>query len=287
MSTGLDMYLRGADEAGLLGRFAGSPYVAGSYEEPVRSELQYLVTYVDPDLAASCAWWAELPQIARTADPATRAVVARVASDHRLPTPWHRYITYLSYDGAAAAPFEAGDHAPDLPEVVPAGPEHEGRIGSWLEVALSDAAFAHGVEDPRPPEDVVKSLLNHPGRASFVVLLDGAPAGHATVVCGEQDDVTGEPIAELLDILVEAPSADRRRATTALVAAAARHAVARRLPLIGNVVHTLTGEVDPGEQVVAALRSQGWCPDHVLWWLALGEPAEAAGTFAHREDTGR
>ncbi|CDR10629.1 hypothetical protein [Streptomyces iranensis] len=287
MSTGLDMYLRGAEEAGLLGRFAGSPYVAGSYEEPVRGELQYLVTYVDPDLAASCAWWAELPGIARTADPATRAVVARVPSDHRPPTPWHRYLTYLSYHGAAAVPAEAGDHAPDLPEVVPARPEHEGLIVAWLGVALSNAALCHGAEDARPQEDVLKSLLDHPGRASFVVLLDGAPAGHATVFCDERDDVTGEPIAELFDILVEAPPADRRRATMALVSAAARHAGARRLPLIGNVVHTLTGEVDPGERVVAALRSQGWRPDHVMWWLALDEPTRAAGTSAHREDTGR
>ena len=286
MSTVSDSYLRGAEESGLLGRFAGSRYVAGTYEEPVRSELQYLVTYCDPDLAARSAWWAELPAIARAADPATQALVARVPSGHRPPAAWRPYITYLSCDGDRGA-AGAGAPAQDLPEVVAALPEHDAAIGRWLGTALSNAAAAHGAERAQPEAGVVSSLLDHPGRSSFVVLLDGSPAGHATVLCDEQDDVTGEPIAELFDILVEARPADRRRATTALVAAAARYAASRRLPLIGNVVHTLTGEADPGEQVVTSLMSQGWRRHHAMWWLPLETPASPVSPSPTGEGTPR
>ncbi|MFF3749494.1 hypothetical protein ACFYYH_03380 [Streptomyces sp. NPDC002018] len=287
MNAVSESYLRAAAEAGLLDRFAGSPYVAGAYEEPVRCELQYLVTYCDPDLAARPSWWAELPALARAAAPAAQAVVARLPSDLRPPAAWRRYLTYLSYHGADRSPAESGAPAPDLPEVVPALPEHDGPIGRWLGMALSNAAAAHGAERARPEEAVVKSLLEHPGRSSFVVLFGGSPAGHATVLCGEEDDVTGEPIAELFDILVEVPSADRPRATAALVAAAARHAAARRLPLIGNVVHTLVGESDPGEQVLASLTSRGWSHHHTMWWLPLDASAGTASSSSTGEDAAR
>ncbi|HEY8978330.1 MAG TPA: hypothetical protein VIU15_01960 [Streptomyces sp.] len=269
--TVCENYLDGARDAGLLACFGRFAYVAGAYQEPVSGEHQYLVTYWDPALARRDTWWSELPAAARAADPLAQAVVLRAPAEVRLSPPWHRYITYLRYDAAVAPPGAFADG----PAVREATSGEDGLIRRWLAMALATAAEAQGAPGGRPvPQDVVDALFGTPGRHSFVALRGGVPVGHATVLCDEEDEVTGRRTAELFDILVEADAGERRRATAALVAASARHAARLGLPLMGNVVHTLAGASDPGERVVSSLTAQGWRPDHVLWRRPLaGEGA--------------
>ncbi|WP_432039476.1 hypothetical protein [Streptomyces cucumeris] len=269
-------YLDGAEEAGLLSRHQGLPFVAGGYDEPVTGERQFLVTHCDPELVRRPAWWSELVRLARRADPAAEAIVLRVPGDVSPPAPWRRLITYLRHEGRVEGAPTTADDTPV--SVLPATAEHRPLIARWLATALTAAADAHGSPGRSAPPDVVDSLLDAPGRASYVVVDAGTVIGHATLLDDTYDDVTGRHTVELFDILVEAGDGLRRRATTALTAVAAAHAADRDLPLLGNVVHSPTLTSDPGERVVATLTARGWLTDHVLWRLAL--PPEPTGTAA-------
>ncbi|RDG32049.1 hypothetical protein [Streptomyces corynorhini] len=267
-------YLVGAREAGLLARYDELPFVAGEYEEPVRKEPQWLVTYCDPALTRLPSWWSALPGLARAAVPRARSVVLRAPADAVPPAPWRRLVTYLRYDGV---PASAGSGDGDC-EVLPAVPAHDGPIRRWLTMALSAAAVSHGAPAGHTADpSFADTLLNSPGRLSFVAAQGGEAIGHATLLCDAEDEVTGRAHVELFDILVEAGDADRRNATGVLVAAAARHAAGLGLPLFGNVVHTPAAEADPGEAVVTVLGGQGWRVDHVLWERPLFAPDSGGG----------
>jgi hypothetical protein len=118
------------------------------------------------------------------------------------------------------------------------------------------------------------ALCGLPDRVSLMARRDGRTIGHATLRVGSEDEVTGEPIAELVDILVEGVP-DTGFVTSVLSRAAVAHAHALGRPLIGNVVHTVGPGPGAGTKdtwrVVTRLLEQGWTLDHEYWWAPAPE----------------
>jgi hypothetical protein len=262
-------YLEMAGRADVLRDFEGSRFVADEQTDPVSGERRLLVTYCPAALAANADWWAALPRIAADLVDAPDAVLVRLRhTDGAPPRPWIRHTSYLRHAGGPAAGTPS---ASDMITVRRAVPEDEAALRRWVGQALVNGA-AHGPAGTLgDTEEIAAGLLALPGRQSFVAERDVTAIGHATLLCAERDEVTGEAYVELFDVLVEADDEVRRAATDALTRACVRQAAEAGAPLIGNVVHSVTGGGNGhGDRVVAKLITQGWNPDHALWYRQCG-----------------
>jgi hypothetical protein len=256
-------YLDRAAAAGLMERVLGYRYVADRYDDPVSGLPQCLVEYCDPALLRHTAALDALRARLREQHPAAGTVLLRVADATLLPAPWAPRLTYLRHHRSTPATQPS---ASATLTVRPATPADDGRVHRWLVEALRSAYPGH---DVAPEHTGIEAIMADPGRLSFIAEVAGAPVGHATVLADERDEVTGEPFAELVDILVE-PEAHRRAATGALVAAAATATEGR--PLCGQVIHPHpSGPADgPGAErhadaVVETLLRGDWSIDHRFW----------------------
>ena len=255
-------YLQSACDAGLLYEFAGHPYVAGSYEDPVSGDLQYLVEYCDAGLLDVPDGVSGLFQelTARFLDPGWMRI--RVRSAVRLPRPWEPAVTYLRFSGTPAV-----THPDDIQVTIArAGDEHDLLVEEWLSRALcSGYAMQNRPVDATKVRATSSALLALTGRCSYVALVEGAAVGHLTLLDDAVDEVTAEEYVDLFDMLVE-PGTHAPAARRGLVAAAASHAGSLSKALIGNVVHPQdASDVDQGQTVVDALCERGWQIDHVDW----------------------
>ncbi|WP_328939191.1 hypothetical protein OG288_36830 [Streptomyces tauricus] len=259
-------YLELAEQADLLHEFEGGRFVAGEQVDPVSHERRLLVTYCTAGLAANDTWWATLPAIAARLVGTPDAVMVRLdRTAGPPPSPWLRHTTYLRRTGE---PATAPPPRSEAVTVRPAVPQDEVSLRRWIGQALSNAATAQGhAAEHDDIQETAAGLLSHPGRRSFAADHGAATVGHATLLCEERDEITGEAYIELFDLLVEAAAEVRSAATDALTRACLRWAAEAGLPLIGNVTHPLTPGADgKAQRIVGALIAQGWSQDHTLWY---------------------
>jgi hypothetical protein len=252
-------YLETVAEAGLLQHFDGSRYVAGEFVDPISGERQCLIEYCHPCLLATTPTMEEFARMLAARFPDADALVLRAPAEVKPPRPWERRLTFVRYAGKNGA-VPSG--------VVLAAAEHEALTARWLRQALTHAYCSQGRS---PSQAAVAStasqIMAAPDRRTYIAISGSTPVGHVTVLSDRLDEVTGESIVELYDLLVET-SNDRGGVTGRLVAAAASHAATLGRPLIGNVVHQPAPKSDTREhglRVLEGLLSRGWEPDHVFW----------------------
>ncbi|MEE1772473.1 hypothetical protein PUR34_31010 [Streptomyces sp. JV185] len=268
-------YLEMAGQADVLRDFEGSRFVADEQTDPVSGERRLLVTYCQAALATNADWWAALPRIAADLVDAPDAILVRLHhTDGAPPRPWIRHTSYLRHAGGppVATPATSATSATsDMITVRRAVPGDEAALRRWVGQALVNGA-AHGPAGTLgDTAEIAAGLLALPGRQSFVAERGTTAIGHATLLCAERDEVTGEAYVELFDVLVEADDEVRRAATDALTRACIRQATKAGAPLIGDVVHSVTdGGNGHGDRIVAKLITQGWSPDHALWYRQCG-----------------
>ncbi|MFE2144158.1 hypothetical protein ACFXA3_20880 [Streptomyces sp. NPDC059456] len=268
-----DLYLRAADEAGVLGHIDGLPVVADEYREPATGELQCLVEHADPALLARAP---RLLDALFRRHPGCTSAVVRIPAHLPAPGALQPLLSYLRHAPQPAAAVPAV--VPAVPAAAPepadvaapfgiteASDADDEAVGRWLSRAIRDAAADRGhTETAQGTAESVRRLLEAPGRRSYLVRVPGRPdpIGHATVLTDAYDDVSDSPFVELVDILID-DDALRRAATARLVAACAGTAAAVGAPLIGNVTHPAdrAGQ-ERSARVVAALRRRGWTPTH-------------------------
>lgn len=247
-------YLEAAREAEQLYEMDGLHYVAGSYVEPVTDEKQCFVEYADSGLLSQ----PRLDKLtARLADdfPQAQRLLLRAPAEVTLPAPWAPQLTYISYGGT-----------PGLadPAIVSARPGDSELLIDWLMRAFADAGSAFGGQAAEHSlRQLAEEVMAAPDRESLVYLENGMAVGHATLLCGASDAVTGQEFVELLDILVE-PACDVRGITRGLVTVAALRAGQLGKRLVGNVVHAVAGGGN-GDRVVASLLKSGWAVMYRYW----------------------
>ncbi|MGW7413850.1 hypothetical protein [Streptomyces sp. NPDC054863] len=266
MST-VEDYLGRAGVAGLLDEVRGHPYVADRYDDPISGARQVLVEYCDPRLTGDPRALNALRERLRERHPAAESVLLRLAGQASLPAPWSPRLTYLRYERSEGAERPEGSagvvpEVPEVPEVTvrPATADDDERVHGWLVQAFRNAYPEQEVDPAHPAIEAIMKTL---GRLSFIACAGGTPLGHGTVLTQERDEVSGEPFAELVDILVD-DAAHRRAATQALVAAVARATPGLRL--CGNVVHPREpGAARRSEEVLSMLLRTHWSTDHRFW----------------------
>ncbi|MGW7611346.1 hypothetical protein ACWGKW_29600 [Streptomyces sp. NPDC054766] len=252
-------YLRQAASAGLADEAAGFGFVADRCDDPFTGRRQVLVEYCDPGLPASPAALEALRTALRARGHEADAVLLRVAGDHRLPTPWRPRLTYVRHDRSPAT-GAANTSSPVGLTVRRATRADDPRVRDWLVQAFRNAYPGQEIRSGHPG---VADIMAAPGRLSFIAELHGEPIGHGTVLTSEQDSVTGEEFAELVDTLVD-DAQSRRAAIAALVAAAVEATEGR--PLCGHVVHPYEPEAARGaDSVLRALVAGDWSVDHCFW----------------------
>ncbi|MEU1075485.1 hypothetical protein ABZ404_22970 [Streptomyces sp. NPDC005878] len=254
-------YLAWAHEQGTRAGIGAHTYVAGAQTDPVTRERRCLVEYAAPELLATPAALAELERRLTAAHPDADALLLRAPGDTTLPAPWRPSVSYVRYTGAVP---EAAQQPAGL-AVVPAGPEHDPLVAGWLARAIADGYGPAAGDTGRAGliDSAAREVLEAPDRVSFLLTRDGRPIGHASVLTGALDEVTGAEFTDLFDLLVDDADAVRP-GTAALVAACAALAAERGRPLFGNVVHDSTGP-DSGARIVASLQERGWRLDHRFW----------------------
>ncbi|MFF7749145.1 hypothetical protein ACFZCP_07780 [Streptomyces sp. NPDC007971] len=276
-------YLAACRDAGLLVDIGAGHCVLGATRDPLSGRDFCLVEYAHPAPASHEAAEA-LRRHAAAVHPGTSGVLLRTAPDVRLCAPWTPHLTYLRRDppdrhsggdtasgspgSDTASRSSSGDTASRFSggvTVVPAAPEHQGRIRSWIADAFAAGAAQQGTtarrEDAEAQADTVMAT---PGRFTLVAVIGAEPAGHATLL-PFTDEVTATAYLELFDTLVAAPF-DVRAVTGLLVEASLARAARAGLPLLGNVVHGgATGVPEHGARIVASLHRRGWRTEHVYW----------------------
>ncbi|GHD21991.1 hypothetical protein [Streptomyces galbus] len=252
-------YLGRAAAAGLLREAGGFGFVADRCDDPFTGRRQVLVEYCDPRLPASADALAALRKALRAGGEEADVVLLRVVGDVRLPAPWRPRLTYVRHDRTPRPPA-AGVPCPDGLTVRPATPADEPHVRDWLAQAFRNAYPGHEV-GPRHPG--VTDVVDAPDRLSLIAEVHGEPVGHATVLTRQQDSVTGEEFAELVDTLVD-DAGVRRPAVAALVAAAVD--ATEGSPLCGHVVHPYEpGAARGADGVLRALVAGDWSVDHCFW----------------------
>ncbi|MFD8418558.1 hypothetical protein [Streptomyces sp. NPDC059466] len=251
-------YLRQAAAAGLTKEAGGLTFVADRCDDPFTGRRQVLVEYCDPRLPASPAALEALRDVLRTGGHEADTILMRVAGDIRLPAPWRPRLTYVRHD--RSAPTGRSAQPPPGLTVRPAAPADDPRVRDWLAQAFRNAYPGQEVDPGHPG---ITGVMDDPGRLSFIAELHGEPIGHGTVLTDEQDSVTGEEFAELVDTLVD-DAGSRRPAVAALVTAVVRATEGR--PLCGHVVHPYEPEASgAAESVLRALVAGDWSVDHCFW----------------------
>ncbi|MBP2471871.1 hypothetical protein JOF53_000743 [Crossiella equi] len=233
-------YLAAAREAGLLHHLRGHAYVLGEFHDALSGTTFPFVEHAEDGLLADPALLEELPP---------GPVLLRTEGERVPDGPWTRWLTYLRLPAEPARPET------DL-VCAPARAEEEPLVAEWLW-----QAFLAGAPEAAPDAvaGVVAAVLAAPGRHTLVARREGRAIGHATLLPGGHDDVTGESFVELVDSLVEAEQ-DRRVATELFVHAAWRLARELGEPLVGNVVHH-----SGGQRVLDSLCRRGWRVWHSYW----------------------
>jgi hypothetical protein len=275
----VERYLRAADDVGALRTIGGGRLVGGEYLDAARDRIRYLITYCDDHLVRDGSLAQALPALVRAEAPAAERLLLRLNAGLEPTAPWSRHTTYLRYASAGGRKSEAGeDTAAKGLTVVQAASRHDDLVLGWLVSALEEAARSQGEPADVPgASQVARQVLDDPGRRTYVALCEGTPIGHATLLCGEQDDVTGEDFVELFDVLVTPGHPAHRPAVRLLTSQSVSHAQRCSLPLVGNVIHPS----DPvgaarADQVVRALEGSGWAADHVFWTCSLTALEEAS-----------
>ncbi|WP_159765592.1 hypothetical protein [Streptomyces sp. HM190] len=257
--TAVREYLDRAAAAGLLREAGGFGFVADRCDDPFTGRRQVLVEYCDPRLPASADALAALHDALRAGAEEADAVLLRVVGDVRLPAPWRPRLTYVRHDRAPRPPG-AGTPPPGGLKVRPATPADDPRVRDWLAQAFRNA---YPGQEVGPGHPGVTDVVDAPDRMSLIAEVDGEAVGHATVLVRQQDSVTGEEFAELVDTLVDDPGV-RRAAVAALVDAAVRATEGR--PLCGHVVHPYEpGAARGADTVLRALVAGDWSVDHCFW----------------------
>jgi hypothetical protein len=252
-------YLRHAASAGLADEAGGFAFVADRCDDPFTGRRQILVEYCDPALPASPVALDAMRTALGARGHEADAVLLRVVGDLQLPAPWRPRLTYVRHDRVPAGGAD-GATSPAGLTVRPATHADDARVRDWLVQAFRNAYPGQEIESGHPG---VAGILAAPGRLSFIAELHGEPIGHGTVLTSEQDSVTGEEFAELVDTLVD--DAQSRRAAIAALVAAATEATEGR-PLCGHVVHPYEPEAARGaDSVLRALVAGDWSVDHCFW----------------------
>ncbi|WP_405977649.1 hypothetical protein [Streptomyces sp. NBC_00158] len=257
-------YLAAAEEAGLLHRLHGHPFVAGEQHDPQLDEPELLVEFCADELLSDPSWLEQALAVAGLSEAGPGVVTVRASAHIRLAGPWQRHLTYLRYSGP---PAQDGQASSPL-TVRPADPGTDtADLTRWLAQALVNGNAEQDIETgPGAAETFAREVLAAPDRFSYVACREGRPVGHATLLCAADDPVTGRDHVELVDVLVEEPQGPRSEAAHALTAAAMAHAHRAGLPLIGHVVHPAAHvAAGHGDRIVASLVARGWAVDHVFW----------------------
>lgn len=262
-------YLSDAASAGLLGNVNGKSYVAGELTHPASGDRQCFVEYADPELLTGTGL-PELTQALTGSFPGAVALLLR-ADQEEFAAPWERLTTYLRY-ADVSPPFPNG--------VTHASAEQDRDVAGWLGRAFRNGAGAHGyTPTPDAVNQAVRELMSRPDRRSYVAVEGDQALGHVTLLCDEWDDLTGQSIVELVDVLEEVGDRNRK-ATPRLVASAISVAAELGRPLIGSVIHYKghgDTQTEHGQRVVSALLGRGWVVDHCLW----GRDVRVAGSGTH------
>jgi hypothetical protein len=253
-------YLATAEAAGLLADIDGVQYVAGDYQDPVSDERLCFVEYCD-STALSGRLLQELSAVLLARFPRAEGVMLRAPGNVQLAGPWQRRLTYVRYTGGARQRSS---------DVLPATPDSDDQIFSWLEQAVVTGYAQQGWDVGEKAATAVGDLMSRPDRVSYVYFSQRRVAGHITLLKEAYDDVTDEYFLELVDLLA-APSSDTRAVTGKLVDAAAAAANDLDLPLVGNVVHpTTSDDEEVRDRVLTSLLRRSWIADHAMWWAPRG-----------------
>ena len=253
-------YLAAAEASGLLSRLDDRPMVAGGYDDPLTGERLCFIEYCDPVLLADSERMAQVTTELCRRFPQAIGILARVPAHVRLSAPWRVTVTYIRLPDDAPGPDPGAVH------VVPATAGYDEVITGWLvEALLAGYGSRAGEVDAGAVVAVTRDMLAAPDRRSYVALRDGEPVGHVTLFRDATDEVTGEVVVDLFDVLVEpATGADLSTTTAALVAAAVREAREVGRPLQGNVLHRADDE-QAGQRVLDSLARRGWLANHAMW----------------------
>jgi GNAT superfamily N-acetyltransferase len=149
--------------------------------------------------------------------------------------------------------------------VRPAAPEDRSFVLGLLARAVAAGYEEQGVEcDLEGARRVAEAEypLGADGPLSSVVAVRGdRPIGHGTWTLDAEDEVTGEPFVELVDVFV-LPDEEGRGVTQAIVAAIERAVAAHGRRLLGHVV----AEREGGDaRILRGLLASGWEPLYDLW----------------------
>ncbi|GGK16385.1 hypothetical protein GCM10010124_06230 [Pilimelia terevasa] len=267
-----DAYLVTAAAAGHVRHVGDHAYSAGRYVDPISLSRQCLIEHAPPVLLADIG---PLGAALRQAFPDTDTLVVRATADAVVDDRLQPLITYVRFAGPAGS-GPAGPPGPPLPAGLALGQDtrDDDAVRGWLVTALAAGNRSRGrpVDEDRLAE-AADAVLATPGRQSIVLRAGTAAIGHATMLCDQVDEVSGQAYVELFDSLVDDDAA-RRPGLAALVRACAAVAAERNLPLIGNVIHPSdSAGFDHSRRVLARLVATGWRPEYVYYecpWSAVG-----------------
>jgi hypothetical protein len=135
-------------------------------------------------------------------------------------------------------------------------------LNTAIRIGCAELGVAGELEVAGPAADRPGLALDGEPLTCRIALADGVPVGHASWIASREDELTGQPYVELVDISV-VPEARRRGATAVLAAAAQAAATDRGQPLVGSVVCQADGGHRP---ILDRLLADGW-------WIAFGVAA--------------
>ena len=135
-------------------------------------------------------------------------------------------------------------------------------LNTAIRIGCTELGVAGELEVSGPAADRPGLALDGEPLTCRIALADGVPVGHASWIASREDELTGQPYVELVDISV-VPEARRRGATAVLAAAAQAAATDCGQPLVGSVVCQADGGHRP---ILDRLLADGW-------WIAFGVAA--------------
>ncbi|MFJ2816587.1 hypothetical protein [Streptomyces sp. NPDC087294] len=242
--------------------------MAGPYNDPVTGERHVLIQRPreemlrDPRrLASACATLHRLY-------PRVESFLTRTPPGIELSEPWRRRLTYVRCVDPAKWPAPTGGG----PRVtLAAGAADDDLVRAWLVRAFrAGGGVVHHPVSEFTAAAQAAFLCASPYRMSFIAWRGERAVGHATLLTGATDEVTGESVTELVDLLAE-DEAGADIARVVLLRAAAGHAATTRSPLIAGLLHTDPESAPEGREfaqsvlITPALRRR-WTIDHAYWW---------------------